>query len=623
MPQFSSDADRKKWESLQNSAGTSLTAIVQGRASSSDFQRVATVLNGLNGLAANVFSQAISAAEVQAKKFQAQYEGALNLRDNQTLSAFEIAMNDQFAKIVPDITATLKEIIELSNLESNEDLTRTIGGRFSDLADLLPSKDLPTTNDLLAANDLLAEQISSQDDLKWEAREDSLVNRITDAFRSTLRDLADSINRERAARSGGQSKPNDVKRLMAPAQHAHHADWEVMDVDEAPLITQAHALLGGPSEETAHEVMNAPGQPGGTVTASSTLPTGKEGPTISLSTRAENAITKAASDQTDLYKQLLDFLTNPADAAGAQGKQDTKDDEEEKADTWWRSFRNWTGDIGKKYKDFKKDNGGWLETLGSALALMILDPTLFKTLGDLIEKYVTWDNIKSAVSTAWDWVVSQGENVVDWVMSKLGLDKVDQKTATSDKEGGKDLATTPTKPGDKTHADFKNLTPEQQAQMAQFDAANKDKNPNAVAVGDPSTGGHSSWESKVAGWFGVKLGSSAIDKSAIANTDTNPNSPTYGQSTVVDPSSVSGSGRSSLTAGPGSPQSTMTVDGNPVKFNLGTTTAPPGSGTSGDIGPGFDSRNIKGSPQSGITSFGYNAGIDDSIHMMNTPYFTE
>ncbi|WP_391857838.1 hypothetical protein, partial [Vibrio cidicii] len=93
MPAFNTDYERRKWESLQNSAGASLTAVAQGRATSADVQKVITVLNGMNKMAGNLFARAASAAEVQAKKFEAQYEQTKHDKAIDTLTSFEMALN--------------------------------------------------------------------------------------------------------------------------------------------------------------------------------------------------------------------------------------------------------------------------------------------------------------------------------------------------------------------------------------------------------------------------------------------------------------------------------------------------------------------------------------------------
>jgi len=626
MAQFSSDFERKKWASLQNSAGASLNNIVQGRAQAADFQRVSTVLNGLNSLAAQVFAEAVSAAEVQAKKFEAQYQNITYQRDLDTLTAYEKALNEALKSVAPDIVDQLKDVFALELLESNEELTRTIGGRFSDLADMLPPQDLPTTNDVLAANELLVEQLSATDDEKWKVRESSLVEKISDAFGSVLRNFAEMAKRDRDSRAYANPSPmggGAVPRLGGPSPN-----WEVMD--EAPLLSQARTMLGGPRAEIpAIEAFNAPTAGTGTVAGSATLAAGKEGPKIALSEHAESAITQAASDQSNLYKQLLAFLTgNGAGGAGAGGgsgggQEQSKDDEEEKADTWWRSFRNMTGDMGKKYKDFKKDNAGWLGSLGSALTLMILDPKLFKSFGDMIEKYVTFDNIKKVVVGAWDWVSEQGKSVLDWVMDKLGIGGMAKTVGSKVSSAAHTVA-------DKAKG---------AANWVEGKLGIGNSKAGAATKGGTSSSGTGVLSSVASGAKNVASGvASAVGSgaSALINAKSSTGfaskysgpAPHAGGSTNTSTTSVAGStinvggNRSSITNKPIADAGTQAVPANPAVMSPGATTAPPGAGNSGSLPSATNTQNIKGTPQVGVTSFGFHTGMDDSLNMMNTSYFT-
>jgi hypothetical protein len=386
------------------------------------------------------------------------------------------------------------------------------------------------------------------------------------------------------------------------------------------------------------------------VAGSAALPKGREAPTISLSQKAENAITTAAQDQTSLYSKLLDFLTDSPSTGGGKknGQEESKDEEADKADTWWRSFRNMIGDPAKKYKEFKKDNAGWLKALGSALALMILDPQLFKSFGEMVEKYLTWDNLKSAVSTAWDWVYKQGASVVDWVMGKLGLDKaIDKKEADASRKDGPDSG------AKQTQSTIDRLKdPKVQAAIkAQHDEYLKthpeDKNPNAVMPdmrSDAEKNGSGSWQSTVNNFLGKTTGyrfdkgSDATVNKSIGNkgsdggytftagdsaSSDSSTGPTLSTSSVDASSVSSASNRSSLTSNTTNNQSTQSVPATPAKMTPGTTTTAPGSSPM-SVAPagGGDGRSIKGSPQVGIGSYGFHASMDDSLTMMNTAYFT-
>lgn len=579
MPTFGSDKERKKWQSLQNQAGTSLTAIVHGKGTASDFQRVTNVLNQQSSLAGQVFAQAVSAAEVQAKKFEAAYSKIKQNDATETLTAFELALNDQLSKLAPNLIADIREIVEMSVLQSNEDLTRTIGSKFSDLHELLPKKELPSTDDVLAANDLLREQLAHDDEARWKEREPALIEKIAAVFETTLRSLAERINRERAAGHAGGMQPAltaPIPRLPAP-----NTPPSVLD--------RAMPLLGGPSASRTSSA--APSASADQSTA-----------VVALSVRTQEILTTAAQEQTDFYKRLKDLLPAPAQAQG--GTQQQSDDEEKKADTWWRSFKNWFGDRKDDLAKARKSNAGWLGALGKTLALMILDPQLFKMLGDGVRKYLTWDNLVEGAKMAWTWVSEQATKVLDWVKNLLAPkdDTVSQKDVADVRksQGG---AATLTKTA---QARIDAMTPQERAQ---FDAMNKgDKNPGKVAVGSGDySNNHSSWQSKVANFFGLKVGADTVHVAGTNITQT-----------------ASSSNRTSVVTPPASatPSATSTSTESPsVSMRPGVSVLPPGATPQTATGTG-DMRPQRGAMQMGISSFGFNATNSDSLALMNTYHFT-
>jgi hypothetical protein len=620
MAGFNSDQASKKWQSLQNSAGSSLNNIVQGRASTADFSRVSSVLNGLSSLAATTFAQAISASEVQAKKFEASYaqlEQGIREDNADNLTAYEKALNAALQTIEPNIVGTIKEFIELSALESNEDLTKTMNTGFTGVHEALPT-DLPSTSDLLAANDLLEESLLEADANRWQTRETSLVEKIADVFKTTLRDLAEQINKERAAK---QAHAPHAGALALPAPHGatnnalvplqqRHAMHDVIDMEPHTIADSAMQLVqpSGPKALTD--------QTGGMEPhTKSSVASGS----ISLSSAAEQAITKAASDQTSLYQKLMDFLQKDDDST-----VDQKEEDENRADTFWNSYKSIVGDPSKSKKKSSDDDGwGWLKTLGGALLLMATNPQLFKTIGDLITKYATWDNLKKAVGEAWDWVGKQAHEVLDWVLEKLHpkSDTVTQQEVDASRNGPAAKLTGP-KAG---HADLNNLTPEQKAEMAKMDAANKDRNPNAVAKGTPGEG-HQSWQSWVANKLGITVGADKVNlegsTTSVGGSTTNP-----GESSVnVGGSTTTIGGNRSSVSGPTSISNTTSTTSAPAQSaSMTAGVAVPNTGVAAGMGASAgtgDNRPSKGGPQIGMSTFNFHTGTDDSLMMMNTPYFT-
>lgn len=600
MPTFTSQQAKNKWDSLKASSGVSLTAIAQGRGTAADYQRVSNVLNQQGGLAAQVFAQAASLAEVQAKKFEAAYAQVLAETGEKNLTAYELALNEQFAKFLPDVVGQLSELIEMSVLQSNEDLTKTMGTRFDHMIDMLPQhRDTPSVDDILAANDLLAERLLAEDEARWKVREPALIDKIAAAFESTLRSLAERINRERAQQQGGAHVPAlaaPTPRLAGPAPQN--------------VLQKAMPLLGGPAPSRATALV--PAEP-----SASVMP-------VSVTTQHE--LTTAAREQTSLYQKLKDMLPS-LPSFKRDNEQQTSDDEDKKANTWWRSFKNWFGDKKDKFDSWKEDNTGWLKSLGGILALAVLNPKLFQMLGEKIRKYLTWENLKEAVEVSWNWISDKASKVLDWIKDLLGLNN---KTPTQDdvratKEGKSDVGTVPTAAGDTKHANINNLTPEQQKQMAAMTKA-------------------SGQDSEGPGFFNSALSKFGIVTPRmkdynLAHTDANPNSKTYGHIVIagkdqgVNPdftpqkTSAMGAptnrGRTSVTTPPpvSTPTATYSVESMNVPYRPGVSTLPPGQAPQFEVGTG-DNRPQKGAMQMGISSFGFNAANSDSLTLMNTYHFT-
>lgn len=599
MAEFNSDADKKKWKSLQNNAGVSLAAIASGKANSADIQRVRTALNGLSSLAAMTFDEAVSAAEVQAKKFQTQLEKLEGLTSDQ---AFEKALGQALSAVAPDLVKQIEDALSLELLQHNEDLSRTMGSRFDQFEDLLPKKgEQVTGDDLLAAASIAAEESARLIDQQWAQRESGFIAKISDAFRITLRDFVRDVSAAR--RQGGVSRvPQlgyagggtlvDTASRFAPARDAN-----VVDV-------QARAV----------------GSPTALPSPSGVQP--RDGVAVSMTKSTEDAIMSAAAQQTALYQKLLDFLQHPQDSKAAGD-----DDEEKKADTWWRSFRGWMGDKYDSAKKAMRDNKSWLSALGTALLTMVTAPELYESIGQIITKYLTWENVKSAVLSAWDYLKEKGQAVIDWIMDKLGLSKKDKgdekKSSTSAPTADtyRQDAAQGHMPG--TSAQAMGIQPVTSSATAPVTAPT----PGAMTPVPGSNGAPGA--NGAPGIAGMAVPGSAASTVNVANSLVS--GPNAGMAVTANGTfavnTTNSGGKSYLTQGgmfqaPGQSNTVSQTD-KPVSITPGATTPPPLPANSGQDGIGTgDNRPMKGTAQVGITSFGFTAGIDDSLVMMNSRYFS-
>lgn len=621
MAEFNSPQAAKRWQSLQNSAGSSLNNIVQGRASTADFSRVSSVLNGLSSLAATTFSQAISASEVQAKKFEASYaqlEQGIRSDNADNLTAYEKALNAALQTIEPNIIGTIKEFIELSSLESNEDLTKTLNTGFSGVHEALPN-DIPSTHDLLAANDLLEESLLEADANRWQTRESSLIEKIADVFKTTLRDLAEQISKERAAKQAHASHSGHLAlaaphgasgNALVPFQHPH-AMHDVIDMEPHTIADNAMQLVR-PAEHAALTDQTGGMEPHTKSSVASSS-------SISLSASAEQAITKAATDQTSLYQKLMDFLQKSDDST-----VDQKEEDQDRADAFWNSYKSIVGDPSKSKKKSSSDEGwGWLKTLGSALLLMATNPQLFKTIGDLITKYATWDNLKKAVGEAWDWVGKQAHDVLDWVLDKLGANKAIQAGNAAVKNNSP-LAPILNAKNEKGKSTLQKIgdalvTPDEQKWISQNVLHSKSLGQTGQAIEDAVV--TPDQRKYIANKWNQFTGDSSSSSTGGTTNNSGESTTTVGGSTVnvggnrstVNGGTVVNSNSSSTSSVPAQAASMMPGASVP---NAGVT-----AGMGATAGTG-DNRPSKGGPQIGMSTFGFHTGTDDSLMMMNTPYFT-
>ena len=620
MAQVNNAAAQKKWESLKGSAGVSLSRIVQGNATSADYQRVMNVLNQQSNLASQVFGQLLALAKANAEKSKDNYEALLDKNNEVLLSAFEVAFNEELKKIEPDIVGQLKEIIEMTVLQSNEDLDQRMGSRFDAIKDLLPAKkDNPSINDLLAANDLLAERVQEDNAAEWDRRLPSLIERVAQTFEGTLRNLAERINAEKAhraqtARGHAASHPSASVPLLS------HGPSPVATMERQSILQQGMALLRGPSSGNALTVGKSPASGVSGSTDSTTA-------VVALSPAAQHDLTTAADSQKGFYDRIKALLPSHAKKEDT-GEAQQQDDESKKADTWWRSFKNWFGDDESKRQSKKKDRFSWLKGLGQMLALMILNPKLFQTLGEGMKNLLTWDNIKGAAEKSWDWVKGVASSVMETISNMLGgtMKTPTQQEVTASKDGGQNLATTKNVAGDTKHADINNLTPEQKKQFDSFGKANKE----------------SSEGPGVLNTFLSKIGITTprMKDYMAANTDTNPNSPTYGHVIIngkdqgpnkdfsTTAVSSAGTGRSSLGVKAPLPANMPTGAAGAVTFSESPSlpmtpgvALPTVDATHMYVGSG-STQPQRGAQQIGIGSFGFTASNSDSLTLMNTTHFT-
>lgn len=569
-PQFNSRQAKDKWANLENQAGHSLDKIVQGQASSGDIQRVSRTLAQLSDVARTVFDEAVDVAAKTAKQLQV----ASNIEIKSELSEFEIALNKSLQPSFQEVIKQIQDIFELDLLEQTEELTKTMGSSFTDLLERLPPKDLPTVNDLLANNELIADEVEKKalkssggtgtsltevsDDI-WQVREDNLLDRVYAMFTDVLKNIKIKVT------------------VGAPRQPANIAE-------------QAQDFVGPP--KPAHLINSS-------ANGDSTTPVSTAA--LSATDATVSTVEEGKTREQSLFDRLEQFLDNQEGGGGGAGsEEDTK--EKKKADTWWRSFKDWFGGGVKKAKS---SSGNFLKDLmkdltGVGLLSLIFNPQLWKTLADNIEKYVTWDNIKAAALTSWDWLSKQAHSVVDWVMEKLGLNKPD-KAKVSKEEQARFVNSVPTKDKfsgmgpDTKGAILDNMTPAQRE--AEFKNDPKLREDYKAWTQKRDQG--SKYQTAIGKWWG-----------GVTDSVTNIFSPSVkgGQRSTVN----------NVTGGSSSSSANTVAKGPSISITPGVTSS--SANPTLTEGQSRSPTQATGSPQLGMDSFGFQSGVDDSLLLMNSSF---
>ncbi|BAG41654.1 hypothetical protein [Ralstonia phage phiRSL1] len=614
---FRTDRERRKWESLQNSVGTSLAKVAQGVATQNDLNAISKSLSQLSGVASNVFDEAVATAMDVARKQVADVKSVVA----DGLTEFEVAVNKALAKQTPDIVGQIADLIELSALEQNEATSRALSNSFSDFRRFLPPQDLPTVDDLLANNELLVEELTDRDAqaqwvAEWERREDTLLDRIFAMFQETLSEFREELHKQIPTQE--QKKLRYTKR-RPDLQYG--------------LTAKALELIGQ---------RNIPDE---SVADVSFTDTSTQAVTTGLSSVADSSVVPAqgrVSDLDDLYARLTSYFEGRDEQRELGPENDSHEDvreaESRKADAWWKSFADWTGAKWSGMKKTGKTGFSWLTALGKGLMAMLLTPQLWKTLvdkfneyvtfdniikiaksawgeiTDLYDKYVTLDNIKAVGGKVWDWMKDTSGAIWDWIKEKLGLKKADDKSAnTMEKEAtasGKAL------PGVKA-------TPEELKRLAE---AESKTSVAGATTGSSSGTPASAIPSNPASQAQTALLGPMPNGGNLSGTQQVPAAPasTAPTRTSVDNSSnttINSTAPNALYKDSRRPTSNTTVNNqNQVQITPGTATPAPGS-QQGAAGSGLQvpgKSPVQGTAPVNMRSFGFNPAIDDTFLLMNS-----
>lgn len=593
-PQFQSAQEKDKWKSLQDQAGQSLAKIAQGKANAPDLQRVSQVLGSMSKLAQSVFDDAVTSAEKQAKSITE----AGNIKIKEGLTAFETAVNERLQEFMPTLMSSIKEALSLELLQQSEDLYKSLGSKITDIQSLLPPKDLPTTDDLLASNELLIEHL--------DTKEKGLIAKIQEMFQETLN----------SALSGAKGPSNSL--ATTSSRYAKGGRHVMNPYEIKPnLATKAGSMVGDTNVVDVDAT---------TVPTGSMLPKGPEGTgttplTPALPENTDADIDNAAKNQTSLLSRIGQLLKGLIPGKGAgKSDEDFTEKEGKKADTWWRSFKGFFGDIGKKAKN-SAGSGGWLKLLGAGLMSMILAPQMWAALGRKLKEYVTLENITKVISGAWDFIKTKGGELISFVWDKLK--NLPYKQIANWIEG------VATSLWDK----IKSIFPGQKLKKAAKDAGQVIKDgavslyhkvvdsltpgggttkPGVKATttpgpaGKPPTGPGAAPSSSTP--FNFTLPASKGGTGTTPSTTTNKNAYNF-KTSVVNANGVSNLGGK-----------TVSVGDTAINYAPGVTTPVPGAPGKAAPGAPGNKGGVQGTPPVGLGTFPIQSATDDTLILMNSSF---
>lgn len=597
MATFRSDYEKRKWDALQASSSASIKSIVEGKGTPADVQRVSNAMGQQSKLAREVFDEGVAAVEASAK-------AAVNALNERRVSKgkapltaeafgklFEDAFARQMKKEVPPLLQDIHDTLLIELYEQDDRFKSTLAAQFDQFRAHMGSGDVPSTDDLIALFDLNREIEVKQDEVLWRERSEGLLEKIADTFKETLREVAASVQAARQ-RHGQAASPSGMRlALQGPS-----GEWEVVDTDKAqstPLLEgpagQGHepAATGSLMSTVSRFIPKLGGPASGAVTDahSSTLPM------VQLSEKADTAIITAAEQQTAFHERISDALDNQE-----REHEDEKEDDEEEQTGWFRKLRAYVGDSYKKAT--KSDN--WWEAAAKTLLLAMTDPGLFDAISKKVQEIVTWDHVWGAVKGTFDWLWQKGNDMVEWVLGKIGLGtpKATDNTDSSRHDGGKG-ATLPLTNADRIAASNALTSDDSFKTGGTGGPTPENKDPNA----------HSSWQSTVNNFLEKNLGF-RMDKSDAVNIGGS-----TGSTVSMGDSIMSASSAASSTTN--KTNKTVSVQNGPnVAHKPIPATTPVQNGTAIEKQGG---RPVAPSPSQkmGLGSIPTVSGIDDSLAITN------
>lgn len=423
---FKTDYERTKWAALQSSANASIKSIASGKGTSADAARVSSAMGQQSKLAKEVFDEGVSAVEASAKAAVKALNERRVSKGKAPLTAeafgklFEDAFARQMKKEVPSLIQDIHDTLLIELYEQDDRFRSTLSGQFERFKEHMAQGDQPSNDDMIALFDLNREITFKQEEVLWKQRSEGLLEKIADTFKDTLREVAASVQAARQRSAGASSGGSGMPRLAIAGPSGN---WEVVDPVAAeassdPKKLNAMSEPSGESSGSGSSLMSTVSQfmprlsgPAAAHAETSGVPSSTL-PMVSLSEKADAAIITAAEQQTAFHERISTALDQQE-----RDRDDDDEDEDEEQVGWFRKLRTFLGD---SYKKATKSDSWW-ETAAKTLLAAMTDPGLFEEISKKVQDILTWDNIKNVLSSTIEWAWQKGNDMVEWVLGKLGL----------------------------------------------------------------------------------------------------------------------------------------------------------------------------------------------------------
>ncbi len=365
MAEFNTSQAQNRWNNLAKGDQATLEKIMRGQGNMQDFRKIQSLIGRYDRLASSIFNQAVKALEVAAKTrvddvAARRADRGKPLTDERISELLDIANKKAFDDAGPELVVIIEESMA-SQLEKQD-------ARLDSIFAQRLRESIPDQEELEKQLDQIQDQGAvDEEEKRWNAR--------VAEFKTWMG--------EQLKRFDGIEERVEQRAGFAVRQALN--GWKL-----------SNASAPSPEESRQAHADEA--------TATAFVGTEDRGPVV-------GSANKSYTDEQ---------LGRIGDSLASIAEQGDDDEEQKKANTWWRSFKSTIGDFGSRTKDALKAFGGsgllgsLAKIVGTVLVAELLGGKVFEKIGEFLSsgklqewggqflKFIT-DNAKKLT----DWVVGQ------------------------------------------------------------------------------------------------------------------------------------------------------------------------------------------------------------------------